>query len=546
MVSCSKVIAAVNGKTITSKQFKKKLKADGTLELLVKRELPQDGGDEALKPAPGIPFISHGHNGSLCDAGVQGGRKVPPSVPPQPFAKRRSDRIASVTSPSSSTEAEAANSVGQRGSNKRKVVPRAVNSGERRSARKSKARRQAGGDDDMSNVEDEEDSDDSIGDYGKRRNIPLIRQRVTSAEDPLDLCSESDDEIGNEGSASAPVEKQAASCKAEVVREFGSKRPRRGDKSDRRRAVQGDSLARLPAPGSPLSSLSGERRSSGESNEKGDVTIVRRRSRGRSITDTASDRALAEALAEDEGGANGLTAGRARRKRRRKARVWPSQQLVATPFGLGIVVSTQRDRKGNDEVQVALFDGLKIFQPDELSEPPISPSSLLSNPSKCESMTTLNNASHHLCWYPYPASAHGSIDLRNVDLLRLSPGVYLNDNLIEFYLKYLQQAHVSGETHSESSRTTSSSPPSSFSSSPTLSSSTAEIKVSNNSSIYDDNRNLFTFDRSKFYIYAPFFFTKVKTMLIGGGTNANTEKGAAKQRNLWQGVRRWTRDLEGN
>ena len=39
--------------------------------------------------------------------------------------------------------------------------------------------------------------------------------------------------------------------------------------------------------------------------------------------------------------------------------------------------------------------------------------------------------------YPKKDSYHGAITLTMNDVSRLQPGVYLNDNLLDFYLQYL-------------------------------------------------------------------------------------------------------------
>jgi Ulp1 family protease len=106
--------------------------------------------------------------------------------------------------------------------------------------------------------------------------------------------------------------------------------------------------------------------------------------------------------------------------------------------------------------------------------------------------------------YPLP-KVKGAVDIGLLDLLRLSNGCFLNDQMIDFYLKYL------------------------YDTGPTLLSEEQR-------KVYGDRWSLS--EKSRFYFFNQFFYSKLTEGLRGG--LGEKDKALEKRRALWERLQRWT------
>ena len=106
--------------------------------------------------------------------------------------------------------------------------------------------------------------------------------------------------------------------------------------------------------------------------------------------------------------------------------------------------------------------------------------------------------------YPRP-KIKGAIDIGRLDLLRLSRGCFLNDQLIDFYLRYLCDQG------------------------PTLLSALQR-------EVYGDNWS--QGEKSRFYFFNQFFYTQLTDGLRG--SLGESDEAAEKRRMLWKRLQRWT------
>jgi hypothetical protein len=97
---------------------------------------------------------------------------------------------------------------------------------------------------------------------------------------------------------------------------------------------------------------------------------------------------------------------------------WPEMSCVMTAFGPGILLRSRRTGRAGATVHVVrlAFGAEAFLQPSQVS-------ALASHPSEAAAMAEV------VVSYPAP-KAKGAVDLSACDLLRLSPGVYLNDNVV--------------------------------------------------------------------------------------------------------------------
>ena len=304
----------------------------------------------------------------------------------------------------------------------------------------------------------------STGERGRgirrnRRAPQVIQATPTTAEEPLCILSDSDDDqkssprscVGSSNSLAAQDDSASLDPPAD-------KRPRRG-------ANDVSSV-----PGAP-----------------------------------AGNSSLASACVEKEGGRSGRrSSSRVRKSTRRndpEALSWPAMSLVRTRFGSGILSHTRRTRRGDVVLEVNLSFGKAFLQETEVE--------LLDD----EARKVLNRP---LVAYPKP-SAKGAVEIGGLDLLRLQPGVFLNDQLVDFYLKYLFETHAAPERGLAQ----------------------PFFEGPGSSSCGTGGGAAVRTFRERFYFFNQFFYSKLSEGLTGSLGTA--DKAIAQQQDLWRRLQRWTR-----
>jgi hypothetical protein len=187
--------------------------------------------------------------------------------------------------------------------------------------------------------------------------------------------------------------------------------------------------------------------------------------------------------------------------------------MVITPFGPGIFLRLRENSKVficgcssrcKNTSSISLNAFLFFLSKGAVSEVQLGYAVAFLQPEAITEISKTSPLNRPILSYPRP-KIKGAIDIGRLDLLRLSRGCFLNDQLIDFYLRYLCDKG------------------------PTLLSALQR-------EVYGDN--WMRSEKSRFYFFNQFFYTQ----LVDGfrGNLGESDEAVEKRRVLWKRLQRWT------